>query len=130
MGKLSNEVSKFLDDLNHPFRNEIENLRHIIISANEKLSENIKWNSPNYHYEENDIITMRINPPRQIQVIFHRGAKKKEKLKERMINDSLSFLDWKENDRAVATFKNLNDIEKSENNLILIIKDWIRVNEK
>ena len=35
------------------------------------------------------------------------------------------MLTWKENDRAVATFKNMADIEKSKSDLAKIVKDWI-----
>ena len=45
---LNSEVTNFLNELNHPFRNEIEQLRNCILSANSKLTENIKWNGPNY----------------------------------------------------------------------------------
>ena len=84
---LSIEVTKFLDELNHPFRIEIELLRHFILTANNKLTENIKWNGPNYCYENADIITMRIQPikTKQIQVIFHCGAKVQDQPKEKLI---------------------------------------------
>jgi len=71
-GNLNSEVTKFLDDLRHPFRKEIEQLRLNILSADSGLEENIKWNGPNYCFEKNDRITMRIHPPKQIQLIFHR----------------------------------------------------------
>ena len=65
---LNQEVTKFLDDMNHPFRTEIELLRNIVLDANEQLTENIKWNGPNYCIDNNDRITMRIQPPKQIQI--------------------------------------------------------------
>lgn len=123
--KRSNEVSFFLDEINHPLRIEIDLLRSIILSAGPKLAENIKWNGPNYSYENHDRISMRIKPTMQIQLIFHRGAKKLEQPKARLIDDVSNILVWKENDRAVATFRNRNDIEKSEKQLSNMIKNWI-----
>lgn len=126
MGELNSEVTKFLDELNHPFRDEIGKLRHIIINATDGLSENIKWNGPNYCYGDADRITMRIQPPtKQIQLIFHRGAKKQEQPKEKLIQVSSNFLTWKENDRAIATFKNAIDIENRKTDLRAIVKEWI-----
>jgi hypothetical protein len=125
MGKLSSEVTEFLDGLNHPFRNEIGKLRHIIINATDGLTENIKWNGPNYCYGDADRITMRIQHPKHIQLIFHRGAKKQEQPKEKIIQTNSKLLTWKENDRAVATFKNSIDIENYETDLIEIVKKWI-----
>ncbi len=123
--KLSKEVSLFLDALNHPLRSEIDLLRSIILTANQELTENIKWNGPNYCYENQDRISMRIQPPKQIQLIFHRGAKKLEQPKEKLIGDNSKILVWKENDRAVASFKNKTEIEKSETELSNIIKNWL-----
>lgn len=76
MSNLNIEVTKFLDDLHHPLRPEIEQLRLIILGADRNIQENIKWNGPNYCFDNEDRITMRVQPPKQIQLIFHRGAKK------------------------------------------------------
>jgi len=125
-GNLNHEVSDFLDQQKHPFRNEIELLRNIILSVNNKLTENIKWNGPNYSYENEDRITMRIQPPAaQVQLIFHRGAKKQEQPKNKLIASTSKLLTWKENDRAVITFKSMKDIEDSRSELSDIISEWI-----
>lgn len=125
MDKKSNLVSEFLDAQNHPFRNEIEQLRSIILAANSGLSENIKWNSPNYHLANNDRITMRVQPPKQIQLIFHCGAKVKAQPKEKIIKEDFGLLAWKGNDRAVASFSNMLDIEKNKTKLTTIIIEWL-----
>jgi hypothetical protein len=122
----SNEVTDFLDLLKHPFRKEIEKLRNCILLSNQNLTENIKWNSPNYCFENEDRITMRIQPvTTQVQLIFHRGAKKKEQTKGRLIANNSGMLVWKENDRAIITFKNMQDIENGRVELENIINEWI-----
>ncbi len=122
---LNSEVTGFLDEQNHPFRKEIEHMRNFILSANKSLTENIKWNEPNYCFENEDRITMRIQPPtKQVQLIFHRGAKKQEQPKDKLIANKSKMLVWKENDRAIATFKNIQDIENGKDELTDIIKDW------
>lgn len=124
---MNDEVTNFLNELNHPLRTEIEELRVIILKSNKALTENIKWNAPNYSFNGQDRITMRINPPKQIQLIFHRGAKKQEQPKNKIIDTSSEFIIWKENDRAIATFKNKNDIESAKAELTEIVKKWIDV---
>jgi len=124
--KLNKEVTEFLDNLNHPFRREIEQLRLTILNANGGLAENIKWNGPNYRFNNDDRITMRVQPPnKEIQLIFHRGAKVKEQLDEKIIQDGSGLLVWKENDRAVATFKNVTEIESRKEDLTRIVTVWI-----
>ena len=124
---LNSEVTNFLTELNHSLRKEIEALRICILSAHENLNENIKWNGPNYCFNNEDRITMRIQPTttKQIQIIFHRGAKKQVQPEEKLIKVNSKFLIWKENDRAIATFKNLQDIDNGKAELINIIKEWI-----
>ncbi|MDQ3047356.1 MAG: DUF1801 domain-containing protein [Bacteroidota bacterium] len=127
--KLNVEVTRFLDELNHPFRKEIEQLRQYILSADSGLEENIKWNGPNYTHEQKDRVTMRIQPPKQIQLIFHRGAKVQIQPKEKLIKDASGLLLWKENDRAVATFKNMGEIDQRKQDLTKIVKEWIAATE-
>tara|TARA_R110000796_G_scaffold67449_2_gene154640 strand:- start:66749 stop:67144 length:396 start_codon:yes stop_codon:yes gene_type:complete len=122
---LNQNVTKFLNALNHPLRNEIEELRKIILEAENALVENIKWNGPNYSINNEDRITLKIQPPKQLQLIFHRGAKVKEQPKQKIITEASGFLIWKANDRAVLSFKNLEDIQKNKHNLKRIINDWI-----
>jgi uncharacterized protein YdhG (YjbR/CyaY superfamily) len=124
---LNNEVSEFLDEFKHPLRKEIDLLREIILTANSGLSENIKWNGPNYCVGNEDRITLRIQPTtsKQIQLIFHRGAKVKEQPKSKLINDNSGLLVWKEHDRAIATFKNIQEIENKKSDLHKIINEWI-----
>lgn len=122
---LNNDVTEFLDEQNHPFRKEIEQLRNCILTANTDLSENIKWNSPNYCFNNKDRITMRIQPPKQVQLIFHRGAKKQEQPKDKLIANKSKMLVWKENDRAIITFKSLQEIENGKDELTTIINEWI-----
>ncbi len=128
----SKEVTQFLSELNHPMILEIEELRHIIISANNQLTENIKWNGPNYCFESEDRITMRIQPitNKQVQLIFHRGAKKQAQPKEKIIEDKSKLLSWKENDRAIVTFKNMIELTKSKIDLKEIINNWVTALKK
>ncbi len=124
---LNSEVTDFLDEQKHPFRKEIEQLRNCILSANPDLSENIKWNGPNYCFANEDRITMRIQPPtKQVQLIFHRGAKKQTQLQDKLISNKSKMLVWKENDRAIVTFKSLEDIDNGKAELTDIVTEWIQ----
>ena len=125
LNNLNAEVSAFLDALKHPLRAEIEALRNCILTANASLAEDIKWNGPNYSLNGNDRITMRVQPPKQVQLIFHRGAKKLAQPKNKLIASTSKLLDWKENDRAMISFKTLKDIEAADKELSTIVKQWL-----
>ena len=123
--KKNKEVTQFLDDQNHPFRSEIEVLRLLILNTNLELTENIKWNGPNYSFAEQDRITIKIQPPKNLQIIFHCGAKVKEQPKGKLIKNDFGLLIWKENNRAVATFNSMQEIEQNSVQLSSIVKEWI-----
>lgn len=122
---LNKEVTRFLDELRHPLREEIEALRLIILEASALLEENIKWNGPNYSVGAEDRITMKIQPPKQIQLVFHRGAKVKEQPKERLVEDASGLLAWRENDRAIASFKDKEAVAAAREALPAIVRAWI-----
>lgn len=121
------EVTKFLDELNHPLRDEIEQLRKIILSAKSGIEENIKWNGPNYTFNGEDRITMKIQPPKNVQLIFHRGAKVLEIPTEKLLKDDFGILNWKGNDRAVATFVIMEEIVSTKESLQKIIEEWVQI---
>lgn len=126
----SEEVNIFLADIEHPLKNEIEELRKIILEADNNLTELIKWNAPNFCFEGDDRITMRIHPSKQIQLILHRGAKVQQMPKDKLINDASGILTWKTNDRAVATFTNMEEIKLKKSHLIQIINNWLKASKK
>ena len=111
---------------------EIEYLRNCILTANSDLTENIKWNGPNYCFENEDRITMRIQPitTKQIQIIFHCGAKKQTQPKDKLISNKSKMLVWKENDRAIITFKSLQDIKNGKAELTDIVNEWINATKE
>ncbi len=122
----NSQVTEFMDALKHPKRIEIEQLRDFILSANNHLTENIKWNGPNYCFNNEDRITMRVQPiGKQIQLIFHRGAKKQEQPNDNLITNKNKMLVWKENDRAIVSFSSLQEIENAKVELTTIITEWI-----
>lgn len=123
---MNKEVTEFLKAQNHPLIKEINLLREIILSCDKNLSENIKWNGPNYVFNGEDRITMKINPPKNIQLIFHRGAKKLAQPKDKLIKDDSGLMVWKENDRAVVTFLTSAEIVSSSTLLKKIVKDWVK----
>lgn len=122
---LNTEVTAFLDSLKPSLRDEIEYLRTIIMSTDFDLTEGIKWNGPNYSINGKDRITLRINSPKQLLIVFHRGAKVQEQPEERVLSEKYSILLWKENDRAIASFRNLKEIQ--ENSLMIkeVVIKWI-----
>ena len=95
------------------------------MSTDFELTEGIKWNGPNYSINGKDRITLRINSPKQLQIIFHRGAKVQEQPKERILSEKYNILLWKENDRAIASFNSLKEIQEHSVMIKEVVTKWI-----
>ncbi len=119
------EVFEFLAKLEHPLMPEIQEIRTIILNSNSKLTEHIKWNAPSFCVDGEDRVTMKLHPQKNIQLIFHRGAKVKAQPSGRLIAGYPSFLKWPANDRAVATFTTMEDIKSNEKVLSEVVNEWI-----
>ncbi|RYF82583.1 MAG: DUF1801 domain-containing protein [Chitinophagaceae bacterium] len=124
-GKKQAEVTAFLDVRQPPLRKEIEALRTLILTAGRPLIENIKWNGPNYCANGQDRLTMKIQPPKNIQLILHRGALKQAQPAKRLLSGNFPWLSWKENDRAVATFYTTEEIKNAANDIQECVRQWI-----
>lgn len=123
---LSPLVSEYLATLNHPLIEEIQKVRILVIKAVPDLTENIKWNGPNYACQGKDRITIKIQPPKVVQVIFHCGAKASAISPKELVMDLDKLLDWKSADRAVITFKNHALIDQHSEAFVAIVKSWIK----
>ncbi len=74
----SDAVDHFLQGLDHPLKEEIEDIRLAILRSNDRITEQIKWKAPSFCYHGDDRVTFKLHPPDRIQIIFHRGAKVKD----------------------------------------------------
>lgn len=121
--ELNEEVSEFINKLNHPQLDQIQWLRNLILSSSFNVNENIKWNGPNFSINNKDRITLRVQSPKMIQMILHCGAKRHDNLKSNVIDNNSNLLDWKSNDRAVITI--MKNGTYSEKEISQIIQEWL-----
>jgi hypothetical protein len=69
-------VNRYLKALAHPLQAEIEAVWGIILKADARVTEGIKWNVPSFHAGE-WFATFDFRSKEWIQIVFHRGAKVK-----------------------------------------------------
>lgn len=111
-------VNAYVQQLQHPYKAEIEALRGIIKNAHPKIAERVKWNAPSFFYQ----LDMAAFNPRakgfiQIIFIFPKG----------LIKDSSGLLegDWK--DRRQAKFYDMADIKAKKKALEQVVNEWIKL---
>ncbi len=124
MSNRTEEVDQFMQSLDHPLKAEVEAVRGMILSSNERITEHIKWNAPSFCYEGEDRVTFKLHPQDRIQLIFHRGAKVKDG-KDFAFEDSTGLLQWVAADRATVTLHDINDVQAKEAALIKVVHQWM-----
>jgi hypothetical protein len=66
------EVDQWLDQAGHPLEAAMRRARDIILEADGRVTESIKWNTPTFAYRGN---IASFNPSKSvISIMFHRGA--------------------------------------------------------
>ena len=126
MSNKNQSVEQFMEDLRHPFKSEIENIRTLILGVDPKITEQIKWNGPSFCYQGDDRVTFRLNPPKFIQLIFHRGARVRTDVDNFSFRDPTGLVKWITNDRGTVTFKDQNEIATKSEDLKLLVESWIK----
>jgi len=124
----TDEVSDFINEIDHPLKKGVEMLREIILGADKGITEHIKWNAPSFCFKNDDRITMGsshiLNKDNVIMLVFHRGAGKKDS-KAFKFEDESGLLEWKAPDRAVVRFASIEDIEIKKAALKKLAKKWM-----
>lgn len=114
------EVDTYLKKKNHPLTKEINQVREIILSVDDKIEETIKWSSPTFMYKGN-IASYYMNAKKLVSLMFHTGAS---------IPDPHGLLEGEGSTSRVARFANAEDIEKKKQALEAVIKEWIKMKEQ
>jgi len=118
------DVNTFMAQLDHPRKAEIEVIRAIILGADPRIGESIKWNAPSFSIGEH-FATLKLRPSTTVQVVFHTDAKVKPVTTAMAIDDPLGMLKWAAPDRCVATFASMEQIEARRGALVSIVRQWI-----
>ncbi|CAM4436815.1 hypothetical protein FHS16_001605 [Paenibacillus endophyticus] len=125
------QVIDFLSTLEHPLKKEVEEVRKLILSVDESITEHIKWNAPSFCYNQEDRITLNLQGKGFFRIVFHCGAKVKSQPKnDRIINDKTGLLEWAANDRAIIKLTDWNDIQMKKEQLKEVAAAWLAAANK
>jgi uncharacterized protein YdeI (YjbR/CyaY-like superfamily) len=128
MGKINAtiDVCDYINKLDHPLKKVIVEIREIILSTDNEITEHIKWNAPSFCYRNNDRITFRLNKKDCVQLIFHSGAKGKDSHdKGAIIDDQTGLLEWVADKRALLTFYDIDEVIMKKDSIKQIVQQWL-----
>ncbi|MBX2998716.1 MAG: DUF1801 domain-containing protein [Caldilineaceae bacterium] len=123
-------VEAFLAALDHPRKQEILALRQIILGADRRISEEVKWNAPSFRTTEH-FATFHLRAKERVQIILHVGAKVRDTATTGIdVTDPGSLLTWLAKDRASVTFRDLDEINARRADFEHLIHAWIASTEE
>jgi hypothetical protein len=115
-------VDAYMRDLDHPFRQELEAVRAIILGASDKLAERIKWNAPSFYYKEDlGAFNLRATEYAHLILLFPGGAG---------MDDASGLLEGNHKDRREAKFYSLDDVKAKRPALEKLVKQWVAMRDR
>ncbi|MEQ1557438.1 MAG: DUF1801 domain-containing protein [Methyloglobulus sp.] len=123
-GKEAVDVESFMCELDHPCKDGINRLRSAIKSLDSRIQEEVKWNSPSYKLEDH-FATFKLYPPKQIQLVLHRGAKPKVLDKQLGLPDPHGLLKWVAPDRCVLSLRSSEQAIELESEVQELVRLWV-----
>jgi hypothetical protein len=119
-------VEAFLASLDESSKPAVGALRQIILAADPGIAEGIKWKVPSFRTSEY-FATMNLRVKTGVGLIIHFGAKKRDISTSGIaIPDPASLLVWLAKDRAMITFRNVEEITARRTSLTNLIREWIK----
>ncbi len=112
-------VDKFLQELSHPLKAEVEAVRSIVKGADKNINEEIKWKAPSFNYKGEYLVTFNLRDTKRIHLVLHNPMISK-------VKSDLLEGDYK--DRRMMYFADMKDIKAKKTELEKILKQLIKLN--
>lgn len=123
---MTNTHQEFIANFDDERKQLVEALLAAITEGFPTLTENIKWNAPNFCYNGKDRLTLMLHKKDRVSLILHTGAKPKEDKKApHLFTDDTGLLDWNSNIRATITFFDLIDFLVKRDVFKKAVQQWI-----
>ncbi len=119
-------VDQFMATLDHPFKAEIQVVRELMLAADPRIGEGIKWNAPSFRTSEY-FATTHLRAKAGLALIFHLGAKRRDSPADGVVvDDPRHLLQWLGEDRAMVQFYSAADFAAKKGALKKLVQQWIK----
>ncbi len=121
----NDKVDTFMTKLAHARKSEVEQLRAAILALPLGLTEHIKWNAPSFCSDGDGRITFRLQPGDRVELVFHRGAKKRSDVETFTFIDPSGLLKLLTPDRGVVVLADAEATARHTPDILLLVEAWI-----
>lgn len=110
-------VETFMATLEHPFKAEIAAVRAIVLAADPRVRERIKWKAPSfYHGTDLGAFNLHASEFAHLIIVFPQG---------KFVNDPAGLLLGAHKDRREIKFTSLEDIAAKKGALTNLVREWL-----
>ena len=67
------KVDEWFQKLDHPLKGAMQSVRQVIMEADDRMSESIKWSAPTFEYKGN-LASFQPRAKKFVSLMFHRGS--------------------------------------------------------
>ncbi len=113
------EVDRFLADLDHPLKDEMQAVRKIILEADDRMTETIKWGGPTFMYKGN-MATINPRAKKFVNLFFQTGS---------VIENRHGVLEGDAAQVRTIKFTDMDDVDGKKDALTAVVKDWIEARD-
>lgn len=114
------KVNQFMEQLDHPFKAEVQVVREIILGVDKNITEEIKWKAPSFSYK-GYLVTFNLWARERVHLVFHNGV---------VLADQSGLLEGDYPDRRMMYFYDMQDIKSKKAVLEDLIRQWIALMDK
>jgi hypothetical protein len=114
MGARNPEVGGWLASYENPMKPLVERVRDIVLDADERIGETIKWSTPTFVYKGN-LASFQPRAKQFVSLLFHTGAS---------IPGDHALLEGGGDTARYARLENAADIEARRGELEAIVRAW------
>ncbi len=109
------KVNDFMEQLDHPFKAEVQVVRDMIKNVHPGITEEIKWKAPSFSYK-GYMVTFNLWATQHVHLVFHNGA---------ILSQENGLLEGDYVDRRMAYFSSLEDVYLKQPALEKAIREWV-----
>ena len=117
-------VDTFLETLQHPHLDAIHALREVILGADPRIADGIKWNAPRYRLGEYFAPT-HLRAKTGVGIVLHLGAKVRANPSAVKIDDPAGLLQWLAPDRAMVAFADAPNVTARRDAFTRVQQQWL-----
>ena len=120
VGTRSPDVDAWLASQNDVLREPLSLVREIILAADDRIEEAIKWQTPTFSYKGN-ILSFQGNAKKLVSLMFHRGA---EIPGDHPILEGEGKLS-----RSIRMAPSVDEVERNRAALTAVIQSWCKMQD-